>query len=285
MNILTGNSTFEPEKRRQSQGKAMTTLDCTLKQAQKFDPTLIASTISLQTGDELQARQERSICEECHLRSLCLSKTLDADGLEELNRVVRHHRPVRKGQHLFRQEDEFKSLFVIRAGAAKSYRTSIDGEELGVSFFLPGEMLGLDGLYRKKYTNSVIALEDMFVCEFPFRALEKLLVTQPLMQRHFNELQSLQILQEQEMLLLHSQKTADGQLAAFLINLSQRQKRLKLSPVSFRLPMTRKDIASCLGLASETMSRLFANFQRKSWVNVKGREITLTNMSALCGFM
>ena len=262
----------------------MISLNGTPHNSQKIHPTLIASTISLQTPDELQSRQANTLCEDCRLRSLCLSKTLDTDGLNKLDTVLRHPHPFRKGKHLFRQGDEFKSLFIIRSGATKSYRTSINGEEQGVSFFLPGEMLGLDGLHTKQYTNSVIALEDTLVCEYPFRELEKLLATEPSMQRHFNELQSRQILQEQEMTILHNQKTADDQLAAFLMNLSRRYKRLNLSPVSFRLPMARKDIASCLGLAGETMSRLFANFQHKSWMSVNGREITLTNMPALSGF-
>ena len=155
----------------------MISLNGTPHNSQKIHPTLIASTISLQTPDELQSRQANTLCEDCRLRSLCLSKTLDTDGLNKLDTVLRHPHPFRKGKHLFRQGDEFKSLFIIRSGATKSYRTSINGEEQGVSFFLPGEMLGLDGLHTKQYTNSVIALEDTLVCEYPFRELEKLLAT------------------------------------------------------------------------------------------------------------
>ena len=256
----------------------MTTLSGALSYKQKYSPTLIASTISLQSRDKMQPKQLKIPCVDCHLCHVCLSKTLDALGLEKLNRVIRKLGPFRKGQHLFQEGDEFRSLYFIRSGAVKSYSATANGNELGVSFYLPGETIGLDGLYTKRHASSVVALEDTFVCEFPFHALENLLATQPLMQKHFNELLSRQLVQNQAMILLHSQKTADEQLAAFLINLSQRYKRLKLSSLSFRLPMTRRDIALCLGLAYETVSRLFSNFQQRSWMSVEGREITLMNM-------
>lgn len=260
----------------------MTTLSSALPNTQKFNPTLIASTISLQSSDQLQSQQVKTACVDCRLHDVCLSKTLDAPGLEKLDRVMRKPGPYRKGQHLFRQEDEFRSLYFIRSGAVKSYTATVNGDELGVSFYLPGETIGLDGLYTKRHACSVVALEDTFVCEIPFHALENLLATRPLMQKHFNELLSRQLLQDQAMFLLHTQKTADEQLAAFLMNLSQRYKRIRLSSLSFRLPMTRKDIALCLGLAYETVSRLFSNFQQRSWMSVNGREITLMNMPDVC---
>jgi CRP/FNR family transcriptional regulator len=143
---------------------------------------------------------------------------------------------------------------------------------------LPGELIGLDGVYAGEHGSSIIALEDTFLCELPYRALEQLFDSHPSMQRYFNEMLSRQIVQEHAMTLMYSQKTADNQLVSFLTNLSQRFKRLKQSPVSLRLPMSRKDIAGCLGLAHETVSRLFSDFQHRNWIEVDGREVKLVNL-------
>ena len=217
-------------------------------------------------------------CGECRLQQHCLAKDLDSAARTQLGDVVKTHRKLKKREHLVRQEDQFESLYFIRSGCVKSYVTNPDGDELAVSFFMPGEMIGLDGLSSKHHTSSIVALEDTYICEIPYAALEDLCGEHPLLQKHFNELMSRQIVQEQEMTMLRGQKTAANQLMAFLINLSERFERRNLSPTTFRLPMTRKDIAGCLGLTIETVSRMFTTFQDQGLMEVNGRDITLTNI-------
>lgn len=217
-------------------------------------------------------------CSGCRFLSSCLSKNLSADGLIQLSAITKLPKPLKKNWHLYRQYDQFESLFIIKSGFVKSYVVDSDGNQLAVSFFMPGEVMGLDGLYSKHYSSSIVALQDTSICEIPYDALESLCATQPALQKHFNEIQSRQIVQEQEMTMLRGQKTAANRLFAFLVHMSSRYKRQKLSPVSFRLPMTRGDIAACLGLSLETVSRLFAFLQQQDLLVVNGREVTLTNL-------
>lgn len=212
------------------------------------------------------------------LRNLCLARDLSAEGLLKLHSILGEPTRLVKKEHLYRQTDAFKSLYFVSSGFAKSYVNNADGDELAVSFFMPGEIIGLDGLFSKHYASSIVALEDTFICEIPYRELEKLCFMLPALQKNFNELQSRQIVQELEMTILRGHKTAAGRLAAFLANLSQRYENLKLSPNSFRLPMTRKDIGACLGLTLETVSRLFTIFQDQGLIEVAGKEVKLTNL-------
>ena len=45
--------------------------------------------------------------------------------------------------------------------------------------------------------------------------------------------------------------------------------------------MARSDIANFLGLAVETVSRVFTRFQNQCIINARGREIELLNVEAL----
>ncbi len=256
----------------------MTFTSSTLKNLEFTQQGVIARSMPRageRTGKSTSARIN---CGECRLQGHCLAKELDTAARTQLGDIVKTHKKLKKRQHLFRQEDQFESIYFIRSGCVKSFVTNADGDELAVSFFLPGEIIGLDGLYTKHHTSSVVALQDTYVCEIPYTALEQLCSEQPLLQKHFNELMSRQIVQEQEMTMLRGQKTAANQLMAFMMNLSDRFERLNLSPVTFRLPMTRKDIAGCLGLTIETVSRMFTTFQERGLMEVKGRDITLTNV-------
>ena len=118
----------------QAEKETMTTLSGALPYKQKYSPTLIASTISLQSRDKIQSEQLKSPCVDCHLSHVCLSKTLNTLGLEKLNRVIRKLSPFRKGQHLFQEGDEFSSLYFIISGAVKSYSSTSNSNELGVIF-------------------------------------------------------------------------------------------------------------------------------------------------------
>ena len=82
--------------------------------------------------------------------------------------------------------------------------------------------------------------------------------------------------------MLLSKKTAEERIGAFLLNLSRRYELRKLSAVSFRLPMSRTDIGNYLGLAVETVSRVFARMQNSGILHVEGKEIKILSQTDLC---
>jgi CRP/FNR family transcriptional regulator len=49
--------------------------------------------------------------------------------------------------------------------------------------------------------------------------------------------------------------------------------------------MSRQDIGNYLGLAIETVSRLFARFQEEGLLKVNRREVTITNLPRLKGMV
>lgn len=239
---------------------------------------IIARTLASPLDRRTHSRKGMVACKDCHVRNVCITKGLESEGLEKLSNIVTAPKPLRKNRHLYRQSDKFSSLYFIRSGSVKSYVTNANGDELAVSFLMPGEVIGLEGLYLKQNVSSIIALEDTYVCEVPYKALEKLCNSQPVLRKRFNELQSKRIVQELEMAMLRDQKTAALRLIAFLLILSQRFELLRQSPVAFRLPMTRKDIAACLGLTFETVSRMFTTLQKQNLIKAEGRHITLTGL-------
>ena len=82
-------------------------------------------------------------CRQCHL---CLIGGLDAIEMEQLNGIVKHNGILSRGDHVFRQGDKLRSLYVVRSGMVKVYVSTADGTEQTVGFHLPGDVLGLDAL-------------------------------------------------------------------------------------------------------------------------------------------
>lgn len=222
-------------------------------------------------------------CNDCSLSPVCLPLAVEPTQLNQLDEIIHRGRPLKRGEHLFRSGDTFQSVYAVRSGALKTYAISSDGEEQVTGFYLPGEVLGMDGISTARHMSSAKALESASVCEIPFNQLEVLSQQIPSLQHHFFSLMSNEIRADRELHMLLGKKNADDRLASLLLSLSARNHRRGLSEDAFRLPMSRYDIANYLGLAVETVSRIFTRFQQQQLLRVEGREVEILNRKVLCG--
>jgi CRP/FNR family transcriptional regulator len=220
-------------------------------------------------------------CSDCSLAELCLPHGMDAADIEALDKAVKRQPPLQPGQHVYRAGDAGTSLFAVRSGCLKSYCTTEDGDEQVLGFTLPGELVGLDGLNDGHYASSSIVLETSSVCALPYTQLENLCNSLPSLHRQVMHIIGKEVTADQEMLMLLGKRSAEQRLAAFLVSLSRRYKSRSLSATEFNLPMSRQDIGNYLGLAIETVSRLFALFQEEGLLRVNRRQIVLTDLDSL----
>ena len=93
---------------------------------------------------------------------------------------------------------------------------------------------------------------------------------------------SREIREDQQMMLLLSKKTADERIATFLVNLSARFRARGFSANQFRLSMSRNEIGNYLGLAVETVSRVFTRFQQNGLLEAEGKEVHILDPIELC---
>lgn len=220
-------------------------------------------------------------CGNCRLNTICLPIALETDQIDQLDKIIQRGRPLRKGEHLYHANDPFTSVYAVRAGAIKCYSITNDGKEQVNGFYLPGEVLGMDGISKHRHGSSAKALETSAVCEIPFENLGDLSTKIPSLQRHFFQLMSQEITQDQELITLLSKNSAEQRIAALLLSISSRQARRKLSATRFRLPMSRTDIGNYLGLTVETVSRVFSRFQKLELIAVDNKELELLKPDTL----
>ncbi len=220
-------------------------------------------------------------CEACAMHQICLPIGLDRADMERLDNIIQRRRPMRRGDELFRQGERFRSVYAVRSGSLKTYTLTPDGEERVIGFHLPGELVGLDAIGRGRYPGSARALETTSYCEIPFDLLEELAGTLPSLRRQLLRLMSKEIFCDETMLMMLGKTSAEARLATFLIGFSNRFRERGFSPVEFRLNMSRGDIASYLGLAVETVSRLFTRFHEQGLVAARGKQIRILDLDGL----
>ncbi len=226
----------------------------------------------------MKHRDIKISCETCSLAKLCLPLGLSEDQMKTMDTLITAQHTFERGEVLCHEGKPFANLFAVRSGSFKAYRSTADGNEEVLGFYLPGEIIGFRAIYNHAYTSSVAALETSSVCEIPFEKLLQYSAEMPELQEQLFALMSQGMSFDR---VTSRNRTAEETVAAFLLNLSARFSRRGLSATHFILSMSRHDIANYLGLAPETVSRVLTKFQEEALIHVSRRDVELIDLRQL----
>ena len=164
-------------------------------------------------------------------------------------------------------------------GAVRSYKLLSDGRRQIGAFHLPGDIFGLENGDFHRFTAEAIV--ETTVRLVKRQSLERATKTEPAMVRSLLTMTTANLQHVENHILLLGRNTARERVAAFLIEMNG---RLKSAGV-IALPMNRRDIADYLGLAFETVSRMFRAFERNGYlrflIDPRQRQIVILNAAGL----
>lgn len=190
-------------------------------------------------------------------------------------------RRVRAECSLIHEGQPFEHLFFVGAGSFKSVQNDVEGYEQVLGFAFHGDVLGVDGLSRTRYPTGAVALEDSMVAVIPFAELVGYSHQMPALERLLHHAAGVELLHRSDTQYLMSAASAEVRVARFLLHFAQRQNALGYSNRRLRLRMTRRDIASCLGVAHETVSRALTALAHSGFIKVSHRDIEIIDTAAL----
>ena len=217
-------------------------------------------------------------CTGCALGSFCLPMGLQTGELQRLDDIMRVGRLMRSNETLFRVSDPVRAIYAVRSGCYKSTAIDCDGNEQIIRFHLPGELLGLDGVYSGFHHWSATALTPARVCIFPYEPLMGLAVDTARLMERLLKLFSKDVIDNMAVLGDYS---AEERTAAFLRSLSLRLAPRGAPSNRFELPMKKAEIANYLRLAQATLSRTLNVLQQDNLIDLDGRRVTVLNPDGL----
>lgn len=173
------------------------------------------------------------------------------------------------GSEIYAQGEQAGELYEIEFGAVRIHRLLADGRRQVIAFHLAGETFGFEaGNTRTFFAEAIIATGIR-----PLGAAASNLGTPELMALALRGM-----LKAQEHLLVIGRQCARERVAAFLLDMAERQG----DDGMIELPMPRIDIADYLGLTIETVSRTFAKLRAQGVIELRGtRTVTLTKRDLL----
>lgn len=165
-----------------------------------------------------------------------------------------------KGDFLFSQDQPSCCVYALTDGLAKILSVTPDGHEQIVGFANPHKlMVGLRSLSNDYYSDSAVAETNVTACKIRKRALLTAVAHDPHVAFRLIDAMNAQLAMSREMVRAVEHHGAAAKIAAFLLLLlSDEEDGTK----RYELPVSRREIASILGLSEETVCRQMAKMKR-----------------------
>ncbi|GEM_PF-4184030 len=228
----------------------------------------------------LKSRQSQAInCLDCPSRPLCITGGLvHKTEIEEVNDVIMNSITLKKQKHLFHAHTSMKNIYAVYSGSCKEYWIDENGNECLTNFYFPGDLIALESIPDRTNLLSVSALEDSELCVLPLNELY------PVMQKHLNVLKRFIAITGNKMRNDRSTKmgvTANERVSDFLLNIISRMLERNQTEKNIPLPMSQLDISNYLGIAHETVNRIFKNLKDQEIIKIENKMMTLLDLDEL----
>lgn len=220
-----------------------------------------------------------SKCEQCIVREFSSLKALSKDELLKISDCKTSH-IIKKGDVIFEEGENVNGIYCIKDGICKLTKLSANGKDHIVKLVSKGELLGQRSMISDEPVNlSAVALEDMEVCFIP--KTEVMGFFDKNNQFSMNVMRSIcgDLKDADDHMVNLAQKTVKERLAETLLYLSDTFG--KNEDNSLKVQLSRDELASMIGTATESCIRLLSDFKKLDLIELNGKKIILKDINKL----
>ncbi len=215
-----------------------------------------------------------------------------ADGLDEFIKEAKSFdlimklaedkkvKTLKKKETVYTEGSYPSHVYFLQKGKIKAYKSNDYGKEFITDLYKEGDFFGyLDLLQGEPYQDTTITLEAAEVAIIPKEDFFNLLQGSREVATKFIKMLSNEIKDREERLLQLAYNSVRKRVAQALVVLVQRYQEDKNK--LFSIAITREDIASMAGTATETVIRTLSDFREEKLVDMKGSLITVLEYDKL----
>ena len=182
---------------------------------------------------------------------------------------------VKRGETIFAEGDDATDLYRLVTGSVRLCRISEEGERQICDFFLPGDLLGITNV--ETHTFSAEAIEDCSLIKYSRGSIAALMKQDPALAYELQQLTATGLHGAYEHMVRLCRRSARDRIVWFLLAMAKRS----VNDNFLNLPMSRVDIADYLGMAHETVSRVFTQLKKSGEIEeVSLNQIKLLNLKS-----
>lgn len=203
------------------------------------------------------------------LRNLPLLSELSDAELTPLAELLRTRR-VTAGTFVFMQGSPGEAVWFLVRGRVRIVKTAEDGTQRTLHICEPGDVFGAVVLFdRGDYPASAEALADSVVAYLLREDFDRVSATIPRLRDALARVLGSRLRRAHQRLLEFTATDAEGRLAELLLQLADKQ-RFEITH-----PPTQQELATYIGSARETVSRILSRWRRLGWIASEGRRLII----------
>lgn len=173
----------------------------------------------------------------------------------------------KKGE-LFIEGDSPATIFFIKSGSVKTFKSHPDGKELITNLYKTGDFFGFEPLLENSaYQDTAVAMEDSEVVLIPKNDFLILLNSQADVSASFISLLCRKVSEKETQLVNLAYNSVRQRTAEALLKVSQ------LANEKEKITLSREDLAKIVGTASESVIRVLSDFKDEGLIEIESGKI------------
>ena len=220
-----------------------------------------------------------SKCENCIVREFSSLKALNKEELLKMA-DCKTSVTIKKGELIFEEGDNVNGIYCVKDGICKLTKLSPNGKDHIVKLVKKGELLGQRSLISDEPVNlSAFAIEDMEVCFIPKSEILGFFDSNNKFSMNVMKTICGDLKEADETMVNLAQKSVKVRLAITLLYLEDTFG--KNEDNSLKVQLSREELASMIGTATESCIRLLSDFNKLGLIELAGKKITLKEIGKL----
>jgi len=193
--------------------------------------------------------------------------------IKKITDVV-HHRLLKKGEMIIEEGEISTSLFIIHSGKVKLSKLTVQGKEQIVHLLTDGDFFGESNLFHDDIVMNLSchALEDTKICLLKKTDFDQIMANNPDISFKLLKTITKRLSHTEDLARTLATKDPEVRIADMLLEFCEKFGSENQNTVLIKLPITREEISSYVGLTRETISRKLAKLVDKGILTLIGNK-------------
>lgn len=183
-----------------------------------------------------------------------------------------------EGDIIYKQGDHSNTIYLISKGIVKCHILDEKGKELITALYKEDDLFGYTSFMQNiPYHESATAIKDTTLVSVSKNVLKEVLEKNHLVTLELIQLLTDNLFHVKEQLLQMAYGSVNQKTAQTIIQFSEKLNRKPNEPIR----ISRNDLASVAGIATETLIRTMTYFKKQGLIEVEGRNIKILDLEKL----
>jgi CRP-like cAMP-binding protein len=200
----------------------------------------------------------------------------------EMQHLSKDRKPhlYKKKQIIYIQEGEPNKLFFLQKGKVKLYQLHPDGKEFITQICVEGEFFGYHTLFENKpYNETAETLEESQIIHVPKNEFSELIFKNQNVAYQFIKMLANSVTEKENFLLNMAYNSLRKRVAEVLYSLAPKFQKEEQKNIT--ITISREDLASIVGTATESLIRTLSDFKQEKLIEIVKGKIIITDMEKL----